>query len=620
MALGHLDLPELLGGVEVLTRRPLGGDVVRPGRADARVRVPVLGAELVVARRRVREREFELAVLVGGRVLRVFERLPVRLPHLDGRLDLLSGLRARPLDGRARHAFERLDEVVTQCADERLTERRLEVDAEPLGKDLRLLCVRRPSGGLRGVNQPVVFERVDAFAGHAHDAADLRRAVLLHVRPGGREVVEPLDRLSLAREDFDVDLFAGLGLRGLWLPVQHDRLRFDRTPVVLVEPDHLALVVALRPRLEAQSEPTLLAVLTLNPLVEHLVEVADRLVAAVEGDGRVELGVRRRHLPVDHHVAGLVALVALAREDVGRLLLVRREQVVGRLARVLLERVGVRDALGAGGDPVAVVPPRLDAVRAVGVVEVAVRRSFVGVVRVHRVVRTLEFARLGRLVVHPLEALVPLDDAARLAGVAGGPDRRGDADERDEEDGEHRGDGQHLPALDVADCVERGELQGVERDLEEVRRPDRDDDGEVVIEPSLCERRAPDERRPHDEVQFLGVVLDEERRADEERRCDDESDHLPAHADDTADRVVGLRDRVDGADHGERGRDVQRVVGVVGAVQRPREDVENRRECEEEGEPVLREHEVREGGVLEGWASFTDGPEGGAGAEPDEVQ
>jgi len=32
----------------------------------------------------------------------------------------------------------------------------------------------------------------------------------------------------------------------------------------------------------------------------------------------------------------------------------------------------------------------------------------------------------------------------------------------------------------------------------------------------LGERGAPDERRPHDEVQLLGVVLDEERRADEQ--------------------------------------------------------------------------------------------------------
>jgi len=56
----------------------------------------------------------------------------------------------------------------------------------------------------------------------------------------------------------------------------------------------------------------------------------------------------------------------------------------------------------------------------------------------------------------------------------------------------------------------------------------------------LGERGAPDERRPHDEVQLLGVVLDEERRADEQGGRDEESDHLPAHADDAADGVVEL--------------------------------------------------------------------------------
>jgi len=97
-----------------------------------------------------------------------------------------------------------------------------------------------------------------------------------------------------------------------------------------------------------------------------------------------------------------------------------------------------------------------------------------------------------------------------------------------------------LPPLDIANARERAQAEEVDGQLDEVRRADRDDHREVVVEANLGERGAPDERRPHDEVQLLGVVLDEERRADEQGGRDEESDHLPAHADDAADGVVEL--------------------------------------------------------------------------------
>jgi len=53
---------------------------------------------------------------------------------------------------------------------------------------------------------------------------------------------------------------------------------------VLVQPNHLALVVALRVHLHHRLEPALLGL-----LIEDAVEVVARLVARVERDGRAEL-------------------------------------------------------------------------------------------------------------------------------------------------------------------------------------------------------------------------------------------------------------------------------------------------------------------------------------------
>jgi len=118
--------------------------------------------------------------------------------------------------------------------------------------------------------------------------------------------------------------------------------------------------------------------------------------------------------------------------------------------------------------------------------------------------------------------------------------RRRHRDERDEDDDDEDERPHRLPPLDIANARERAQAEEVDGQLDEVRRADRDDHREVVVEANLGERGAPDERRPHDEVQLLGVVLDEERRADEQGGRDEESDHLPAHADDAADGVVEL--------------------------------------------------------------------------------
>jgi hypothetical protein len=151
-------------------------------------------------------------------------------------------------------------------------------------------------------------------------------------------------------------------------------------------------------------------------------------------------------------------------------------------------------------------------------------------------------------------------------GGAGGPHRGGGPDEGDEEDRDHSEGGHRLPPPDVAESCERGKVDGVEDDLEEVRRADGDDHCEVVIEPDLGEGGAVDERRPDDEVELLGVVLDEERRADEQGGRECEADDLLAHADDAADGPVELWDRVDGADESERGDDVDGVGELIGVV------------------------------------------------------
>ena len=62
------------------------------------------------------------------------------------------------------------------------------------------------------------------------------------------------------------------------------------------------------------------------------------------------------------------------------------------------------------------------------------------------------------------------------------------------------------------------------------------------------------------------------------------------------------------------------MVSVVGAIERAGEDEEDRGEREEEGEAVLREDEVREGGILEGGLTFADRAEISARTEADEVQ
>jgi len=135
------------------------------------------------------------------------------------------------------------------------------------------------------VNEPVVFEGLDALRGEVADAAELRAAVFFDVRAGGRDVVELSDRRSrIARESVNLDLIAARGLGALGLPVDDDRLRIDRAAVVLVQPNHLALVVALRVHLHHRLEPALFRL-----LIEDAVEVVAGLVARVERDGRAEL-------------------------------------------------------------------------------------------------------------------------------------------------------------------------------------------------------------------------------------------------------------------------------------------------------------------------------------------
>jgi len=90
--------------------------------------------------------------------------------------------------------------------------------------------------------------------------------------------------LRIARESVNLDLIAARGLGALGLPVDDDRLRIDRAAVVLVQPNHLALVVALRVHLHHRLEPALFRL-----LIEDAVEVRAGLVARVERDGRAEL-------------------------------------------------------------------------------------------------------------------------------------------------------------------------------------------------------------------------------------------------------------------------------------------------------------------------------------------
>jgi len=74
------------------------------------------------------------------------------------------------------------------------------------------------------VDEPVVFEGFDALRGEVADAAELRAAVFLDVRAGGRDVVELSDRRSrIAREGVNLDLLAAPGLGALRLPVDDDR-------------------------------------------------------------------------------------------------------------------------------------------------------------------------------------------------------------------------------------------------------------------------------------------------------------------------------------------------------------------------------------------------------------
>ncbi len=176
-------------------------------------------------------------------------------------------------------------------------------------------------------------------------------------------------------------------------------------------------------------------------------------------------------------------------------------------------------ALPEDGYPVAVVPPRHHAVRAIRVLEVvcpsegAVVRYLVGVLGVAVV------ADFGSVLAYPLARTVPDGRRPRaelLAGVdderratrRGRPSRRQRRHQRGEQEHEHRDGGEDLVGLYVAESagqlVQVGGLDNVP-EHPTVHHDDRQH--QVVVEPRLGQRHQPQEGTPDDKQDVLCPVL-----------------------------------------------------------------------------------------------------------------